>query len=234
MLTPSENDFELLAGRDFDIIPVCREIPGDLETPVGAFLKIGRGDYAFLLESVRGGEKWARYTFLGAEPSLVFRARGSHLEMIRPGVGVEVRSVEDPFEALRQEVKSHRAPQLDGLPRFFGGAVGFLAYDIVRYFERLPNSPPDDLGVPDLYMMFTDTVLVFDNVRQTIKIVVNVPVKEFGTRARRLPLGSREDRGDYRAAGHAAQPAQRSIGRSPPRSNRGSSPTRPARATCRR
>ena len=181
MLTPSEKDFELLAGRDYDIIPVCREIPGDLETPVGAFLKIGRGDYAFLLESVRGGEKWARYTFLGAEPSLVFRARGNHLEMIRPGVGVEVRSVDDPFEALRQEVKRHRAPQLDGLPRFFGGAVGFLAYDIVRYFERLPKAPPDDLGVPDLYMMFTDTVLVFDNVRQTIKIVVNVPVKDFGT-----------------------------------------------------
>ena len=181
MLTPSEKDFELLAGRDYDIIPVCREIPGDLETPVGAFLKIGRGDYAFLLESVRGGEKWARYTFLGAEPSLVFRARGNHLEMIRPGVGVEVRSVDDPFEALRQELKSHRAPQLDGLPRFFGGAVGFLAYDIVRYFERLPKPPPDDLGVPDLYMMFTDTVLVFDNVKQTITIVVNVPVKDFGT-----------------------------------------------------
>src|SRR5271155_2951926 len=181
MLTPSENDFELLAGRDFDIIPVCREIPGDLETPVGAFLKIGRGDYAFLLESVRGGEKWARYTFLGAEPSLVFRARGSHLEMIRPGVGVEVCSVDDPFEALRQEVKRHRAPQLDGLPRFFGGAVGFLAYDIVRYFERLPDAPHDDLGTPDLYLMFTDTVLVFDNVRQSLKIIANVPMEEFGS-----------------------------------------------------
>jgi anthranilate synthase component I len=181
MLTPSEADFELLAGREYDIIPVCREIAGDLETPVGAFLKVGRGDYAFLLESVRGGEKWARYTFLGAEPSLVFRARGRHLELIRPGVGVEVREVEDPFEALRQEVKRHRAPELDGLPRFFGGAVGLLAYDIVRYFERLPNSPPDDLGVPDLYMMFTDTVLVFDNVRQTIKIIINVPVREFAS-----------------------------------------------------
>src|SRR5271156_2722218 len=181
MLQPTENEFEQLAAKGFNLIPVFEEVAADLETPVGAFLKIGRGDYAFLLESVRGGEKWARYTFLGAEPSLVFRARGSHLEMIRPGVGVEVCSVDDPFEALRQEVKRHRAPQLDGLPRFFGGAVGFLAYDIVRYFERLPKAPPDDLGVPDLYMMFTDTVLVFDNVRQTIKIVVNVPVKDFGS-----------------------------------------------------
>src|SRR5260370_11380175 len=117
MLTPGESDFELLGDRDFDIIPVCREIHGDLETPVGAFLKIGRGDYAFLLESVRGGEKWARYTFLGAEPSLVFRARGSHLELIRPGVGVEVRSVDDPFEALRQEVRSRRGHPLRGFAR---------------------------------------------------------------------------------------------------------------------
>src|SRR5271163_191620 len=125
MLQPTENEFEQLAAKGFNLIPVFEEVAADLETPVGAFLKIGRGDYAFLLESVRGGEKWARYTFLGAEPSLVFRARGSHLEIIRPGVGVEVCSVEDPFEALRQEVQRHRAPQLDGLPRFFGGAVGF-------------------------------------------------------------------------------------------------------------
>jgi anthranilate synthase component 1 len=179
MLTPSEADFEALAKRDFDIVPVCREIPADLETPVSAFLKVARGDYAFLLESVQGGEKWGRYTFLGAEPSLVFRARGSHLELMRPGREIEVQKVEDPFEALRHEMGRFRAPQLDQLPRFFGGAVGFLAYDIVRYFERLPNSPPDELGVPDLCMMFTDTVLAFDNLRQSIKIVVNVPVREY-------------------------------------------------------
>jgi anthranilate synthase component 1 len=176
MTTPTQTEFEALAAKGFNLIPVYREIAADLETPVSAFLKIERGDYSFLLESVRGGEKWGRYTFLGSEPSLVLRARGQQMDLIRPGRGVEARHVDDPFEALRAEVKRFRAPEIEGLPRFFGGAVGFLAYDIARYFERLPDEPRDDLGVPDLYMMFTDTMLVFDNVRQTVKIIANTPV----------------------------------------------------------
>jgi anthranilate synthase component 1 len=181
MIRPSEHEFEELAARGFNLIPVCREFAADLETPVSAFLKVARGDYAFLLESVRGGEKWGRYTFLGSEPATVIRARGERMELIKPGRAVEVRPVQDPFEALRAEVKRLRAPELDYLPRFFGGAVGFLAYDIVRCFERLPDAPHDDLGTPDLYLMFTDTVLVFDNVRQTLKIIANVPMEEFGS-----------------------------------------------------
>jgi len=181
MLTPSEREFDALAAKNFNLIPVCREIAADLETPVSAFLKIARGDYAFLLESVRGGEKWARYTFLGTEPAMVLRGRGTTMEVLRPGRATEIRTVTDPFEGLRQEVQRLRAPQLEGLPRFFGGAVGYLTYDVVRYFERLPNSPPDDLDLPDLHMMFTDTLLVFDNVRQTLKIIANAPLDEFGS-----------------------------------------------------
>src|SRR5207237_4049244 len=98
-----------------------------------------------------------------------------------PGHAVESRAVDDPFEALRREVQRYRAPEIEGMPRFFGGAVGFLAYDIVRYFERLPNMPHDDLGVPDLYMMFTDTLLVFDNVRQALKIVANIALEDFAS-----------------------------------------------------
>jgi anthranilate synthase component I len=181
MLTPSEREFEDLAKQGFNLIPVCREIAADLETPVAAFLKVARDDYAFLLESVRGGEKWGRYTFLGSEPSIVIRARKNRMDIIRPGRGVEVRSVTNAFEELRAEVKRFRAPELPTLPRFFGGAVGFLAYDIVRCFEKIPETAHDDLGVPDLYLMFTDTVLCFDNVRQTLKIIANVPVEEFAT-----------------------------------------------------
>ncbi len=181
MLTPSETQFEALAAKNFNMIPVCREVAADLETPVSAFLKIERGHYAFLLESVQGGEKWGRYTFLGTEPAMVLRARGQRMEVVRPGRADEVRSVADPFEALRREVKRYRAPEVEGLPRFFGGAVGFLAYDIVRYFERLPNVPHDDLGLPDLHLMFTDTLLVFDNVRQTLKIIAGVAPQEFGS-----------------------------------------------------
>src|SRR5271155_4263722 len=182
MLQPTENEFEQLAAKGFNLIPVFEEVAADLETPVSAFLKIARGDYSFLLESVRGGEKWGRYTFLGTEPALVIKARAKRVELIRPGRAVELRAVDDPFEELRRQVKAFRAPQLPELPRFFGGAVGFLAYDIIRQFEpRIPASVQDDLAVPEIYMMFTDTVLVFDNVRQTLKIIASVPVEEFGS-----------------------------------------------------
>ncbi|HKN01563.1 MAG TPA: anthranilate synthase component I [Candidatus Binataceae bacterium] len=184
MMYPSEREFEELRGQGYNLIPVSREIAADLETPVSAFLKISRGDYGFLLESVRGGEKWGRYTFLGSEPAMVIRARANRMDIIRPGRGIEVRSVTNAFDELRSEVQRLRAPQLPGLPRFFGGAVGFLAYDVVRCFERIPETTQDDLGVPDLYMMFTDTMLMFDNVRQTLRIIANVPVDEFqSTRA---------------------------------------------------
>jgi len=182
MLTPSEREFDALANQGFNLVPVCREISADLETPVSAFLKVARGDYSFLLESVRGGEKWGRYTFLGTEPAIVMRARGNQMDLIRPGRAVESRMVPNPFEELRREVKHFRAPELPELPRFFGGAVGFLAYDIVRCFEpRIPESVRDDLAVPDLCVMLTDVVLVFDNVRQTLKLIANVPIEEFAS-----------------------------------------------------
>jgi anthranilate synthase component I len=179
MLKPNEREFEALAAQGYNLIPVWREIAADLETPVSAFLKVARGDYAFLLESVQGGEKWGRYTFLGSEPAMVLRGRGARLDLTRPGRSVEVRSVKSPLEGLRDEMRRFRAYQSPELPRFFGGAVGFLAYDIVRYFERLPSHAHDELGTPDLYLMLTDTVLIFDNVRQTLKIVANVAVEDY-------------------------------------------------------
>jgi anthranilate synthase component I len=184
MITPYEREFEALAAQGHNLIPVWREIAADLETPVSAFLKVARGEYTFLLESVQGGEKWGRYTFLGSEPAMVLRGRGGRLDLTRPGRSVEVRSVKSPLEGLRDEMRRFRAYQSPELPRFFGGAVGFLAYDIARYFERLPTHAQDELGTPDLYLMLTDTVLIFDNVRQTLKIVANVALEEYpSTRA---------------------------------------------------
>src|SRR6266581_9280333 len=110
MLQPSENEFERLAADGFNLIPVFEEVAADLETPVSAFLKVARDDYAFLLESVRGGEKWGRYTFLGSEPSRVIRARGQRMDLIRPGQAAESRCVANPFEELRGELKGIRAP----------------------------------------------------------------------------------------------------------------------------
>jgi anthranilate synthase component 1 len=189
MLKPTMTEFEALARQGYNLLPVASEIAADLETPVSAFLKVARGDYSFLLESVRGGEKWGRYTFLGTEPSMVVRASRGQIDLIRPGSAerdgissIESRPVDNCFEAVRRELKRFRAPELPELPRFFGGAVGFLAYDLVRLFEpRIPDGVRDDLGVPELYLMFTDTVLVFDNVRQTLKIIANVALDEFGS-----------------------------------------------------
>jgi anthranilate synthase component 1 len=181
MLQPTEREFEQLAAKGFNLIPVFEEVAADLETPVSAFLKVARDDYAFLLESVRGGEKWGRYTFLGSDPALVMRARRNRIDLIRPGRAVEVRHTENSFEDLRAEVKRFRAPELPNLPRFFGGAVGFLAYDIVRCFEKIPETGADDLGTPDFHLMFTDTVLCFDNVRQTLKIIANVNLEDFAS-----------------------------------------------------
>src|SRR5579875_4113584 len=110
MLTPSLAECEMLAHRGFNLIPVALEVAADLETPVSAFLKVARGDYAFLLESVRGGEKWGRYTFLGSEPSMVIRARANRMDIIRPGRGIEVRSITNAFDELAAEVKRFRAP----------------------------------------------------------------------------------------------------------------------------
>jgi anthranilate synthase component 1 len=179
MLEPSEKEFEALAAAGFNLIPLSREITADLETPVSAFLKIASETYAFLLESVQGGEKWGRYTFLGTDPALVLRAKDTRMEVIRPGRSVEVRDVSEPLGSLRAELSRYRAPKLPGLPPFFGGAVGFLAYDIVRHIERLPTPPPDELGVPDLCLMFTDTMLVFDNLRQSLRIVADASLDEF-------------------------------------------------------
>src|ERR1700744_5124563 len=118
MLTPSEREFDALAAKGFNLVPVCREIAADLETPVSAFLKAARGDYSFLLESVRGGEKWGRYTFLGSEPSMVLRARGDRTDIIRPGRATESRIAPNAFEELRKAVERFKAPAIPGRPGF--------------------------------------------------------------------------------------------------------------------
>jgi anthranilate synthase component 1 len=162
-------------ARGGNVVPVCREILADLETPVSAFLKIHRGDYGFLLESVQGGEKWARYSFLGTEPARVVRTRGRTLEIETPGAPPEQRTVrkavDDPLDALRALVGAYRPVAVPGIPRFAGGAVGSIGYDMVRTFERLPARLPDDLDVPDSCLMLAESVLVFDNVAQKIKVI---------------------------------------------------------------
>jgi anthranilate synthase component I len=174
MYYPSVDEFKAKATQG-NLIPVYREIMADLETPVAAFLKLDRGDFSFLLESVEGGEKWARYCFLGGEPSIVFQSKGSRVEISRNG-HVEVQEGVDPLDALKQLMGEYHPVAVEGLPRFFGGAVGYLAFDMVRFFERLPDQTVDDLNVPDSMFIVTDTIVIFDHMLQKIKVVSNALV----------------------------------------------------------
>jgi len=177
MLCPSFEEFSRKA-RDGNLIPVYREILADMETPVSAFRKIDSGNYAFLLESIEGGEKWGRYSFLGSNPGLVFKAKGSRAEVIT-GEGIQFHEINtDVLEPLKAILSRYRPVRADDLPRFYGGMVGFLGYDVVRQFERLPATAKDDLDLPDALFLLTDTLVIFDNVSHRIKVVSNAHVPE--------------------------------------------------------
>ena len=161
-------------AKQGNLIPVYREILADLETPVSAFLKINRGRGAFLLESVEGGEKWARYSFLGTDPAIVIKSKGNSVEVIRNGRTERLSFTTDPLEVVKKIMSQYRPVEVEGLPRFFGGAVGYLSYDLVRYLEKLPQRDKKGLDLPDLALMITDSLLIFDSVTQKIKVVTNV------------------------------------------------------------
>ena len=151
-------------------MPVYRQLIGDTLTPVSAFCKIQEGDWSFLFESVIGGERLGRYSFVGSGPFLRFQAFGqiaSSAPDPRPARAVELEHP-DPLRLLEESLAAYRAPDLPGLPRFCGGAVGYAGYDAVRYVERLPNPPPDDRGLPDLCFAFYDRMVIFDHINKTI------------------------------------------------------------------
>ncbi|RII27350.1 MAG: anthranilate synthase component I [Geobacter sp.] len=172
MYRPDFTTFQALAARG-NLIPVYREIMADLDTPVSAFRKIDDGRYAFLLESIEGGEKWARYTFLGASPEVVIRSRGTTVEVLETGKPPRREEVADPLGFVRDYLARFTPVEIPGIPRFFGGAVGYLGYDMVRHFEQLPSERPAVIGAWDSYFVITDTILIFDNVSQKIKVVSN-------------------------------------------------------------
>lgn len=175
MYYPSLPEFLKLSKRA-NIIPVYKEISADLDTPVSAFLKIKKDDYAFLFESVEGQEKIARYSFLGSNPSLIFKSKAKNIQMIYPARKQLKRFItaHDPLYEIKKIMQDFKAAQIKGLPRFYGGFVGYIGYDMVRFFEKLPDKNPDDLKLPDAVFMLTDNILVFDHINHTIKIIVNV------------------------------------------------------------
>lgn len=174
LIHPSRKEFLALA-REHTLVPVCRTITADLETPVSAFLRAAWQEReCFLLESVEGGEQVGRYTFIGVNPYKRIVARGRLIEITE---GKRTTRIEgDVFAALRDALGGHKPARLAGLPPFTAGAVGVFAYDAVRQIERLPQEAKDELGVPDACLMFFDEVLAFDHVRKEIWLVVTADV----------------------------------------------------------
>jgi anthranilate synthase component 1 len=145
-----------------NLVPVCREIKADLDTPVSAYLKIARGKYSFLLESVEGGERLARYSFLGTEPSKILVTGGLQAS--------------DPLLLIEKEFKRFKPLAVEGLPRFHGGMVGYLSYEASRHFEKLPSPENDAMGLPEAVFMLADTLLIFDHLAHVIKVVSHVRI----------------------------------------------------------
>jgi anthranilate synthase component 1 len=179
---PTFEEFARLA-RGASLVPIFRQLIGDTLTPVNAFCKVDDGDWSFLFESVVGGERVGRYSFLGSGPFLHFEAYGNRVR-IEDATGVSEQEHPDPLRLLQQTMAGYRAPHVPGLPRFCGGAVGFAGYDAVRYIERLPNPPPDDRGIPDLCFGLYDRMVIFDHITKTVAAIAH----------------ARTDTGDLRAA----------------------------------
>ncbi len=165
---PDFETFKTLA-KDFNLIPVYDEVVADLETPVSAFMKL-KTSPSFLLESVIGGEKWARYSFAGTNPKAIITYQDSKISL-REGSTKKVETTNDPIGYIKDFLSRFRTAPVEGLPRFIGGLVGYIGYDMVRFFEKINISPKPGLKLPDMYLVFTDTLLIFDNLKQKIKIV---------------------------------------------------------------
>ncbi len=180
MIYPKREEFKRLAAKG-NVIPVYRELLADMETPVSAFLKIDRGRFSYLLESVEGQEKIGRYSFLGSQPSLIFRSKGRRIEILRREKGRFRKRTfiteGNPLEEIRRLIKEYRFVSNEKLPRFCGGLVGYIGYDMVRFFEEIPDDNPDEPGFHDAVFFLTDTILIFDHVERKIKVVYNACLK---------------------------------------------------------
>ncbi len=168
-------EFAALAAQDYNRIPVSLEVLADLETPVSAYRKLAEGPYSYFFESVQGGEKWGRYSIIGLPCRTLLKVFGHRAETWQDGRLVASEEVDDPLAYAESFQHRYRTAPRDDLPVFHGGLVGYFGYDTVRYVEpRLaPGMPPDELGTPDILLMVSEEVLVFDNLAGTIRLIVN-------------------------------------------------------------
>lgn len=166
-------------AKEFNLIPVVRTVMADTETPIRLFKHFATKEHAFLLESVEGGAKWARYSFIGCDPFLMLY--GKNGEMILEQQGEKTILHDKPIELLKAKLRSYRTPENKELPPFTGGAIGFFGYDLMQYYENLPAHRIDDMNMNDIQFMFCDQVIVFDHLKQQLLIVSNVHIDEGAT-----------------------------------------------------
>ncbi len=173
-MTPEQFDHYTSLG--YNRIPLYREVLADLDTPLSVYLKLAAQPYSFLFESVHGGEKWGRYSIIGLPARRVVQVHGQHITISESGNTVEQLHAEDPLDWIEHYQKQFRVPEVEGLPVFTGGLVGYFGYDTVRYIEpRLgPNKHPDPINTPDILLMLADQVLVFDNLNGKLFVVIHI------------------------------------------------------------
>jgi anthranilate synthase component I len=171
-----KSQFDKYQAEGYNRIPLVREVLADLDTPLSVYLKLARGPYSYLFESVQGGEKWGRYSIIGLPCRTILTARDHDVTVTRDGEVIEQRRVDDPLEYVRQFKAQYRMPQTPGLPRFTGGLVGYFGYETVRFMEpKLAGvHKPDAIGAPDMVLMVSDEVVVFDNLSGKLYVVIHV------------------------------------------------------------
>jgi anthranilate synthase component 1 len=182
-MTP--NEFDALIEQGYNRIPVVCEVLADLDTPLSVYLKLVEGPFGFLFESVQGGEKWGRYSIIGLPCHTLMKVRDQQVTIETDGVRVEQLEVEDPLAFVETFKARYRVPELQGMPRFSGGLVGYFGYDTVGYIEpRLRNKDkPDPLDCPDILLMVSDEVVVFDNLSGRMYLIVHADVERGDTLA---------------------------------------------------
>src|SRR5213594_4512195 len=176
MIQPTFKEFCQLAKQG-NLIPIYQELLMDLETPLSFFKRLERDRYSFLLESVEGNERWARYSFLGTQPHCIFKARGNRVEIIENGKSKTLVS-DAPLKLLEELLRGYQTVTVSGVPPFFGGALGYVAYNAVEQFHEIASDKKDPLGMPEIFFLFVQTLIAFDNLKHTIKVIDNVEIKE--------------------------------------------------------
>jgi anthranilate synthase component 1 len=162
-----KSEFDAYAASGYTRIPLVREVLADLDTPLSTYIKLAGGEYSYLFESVSGSEKASRYSIIGLSARRMFRATGQQVEILEDGEIVESLTAADPLEAVREYQQRFKAPEIEGMPRFTGGLVGYFGYDIIRYIEPElgKNQHPDPLQSPDILLMVSDEILIFDKLK---------------------------------------------------------------------